>query len=105
AAAHDRQPDLQADLRTACGLVFAIAARTLRAYEDYKRAWGAIDFTDQEVFALRLLERADVRARLAGEIDLVLVDEFQDTSPLQLAIFLRLAEVARRSVWVGDQKQ
>src|SRR5262249_41705303 len=80
-------------------------ARTLRAYEDYKRAWGAIDFTDQEVFALRLLERRDVRTRLDGEIDLVLIDEFQDTSPLQLAIFLRLAEVARRSVWVGDQKQ
>src|SRR6185503_13415586 len=32
-------------------------------------------------------------------------DEFQDTSPLQLAIFLRLADIAKRSVWVGDQKQ
>ncbi|MCC6763626.1 MAG: UvrD-helicase domain-containing protein [Deltaproteobacteria bacterium] len=105
AGAHDRHPDLQADLRASCELVYAIAARTLRAYEDYKRAWGAIDFTDQEVFALTLLDRADVRARLTGEIDLVLVDEFQDTSPLQLAIFLRLAEVAKRSVWVGDQKQ
>ncbi len=105
AAAHDRHPALQDDLRTTCALVYAIAARTLRAYEEYKRAWGAIDFTDQEVFALALLERPDARARLAGEIDLVLVDEFQDTSPLQLAIFLRLAEIATRSVWVGDQKQ
>ncbi|MCC6849657.1 MAG: UvrD-helicase domain-containing protein [Deltaproteobacteria bacterium] len=105
AGAHDRHPGLQADLRLTCELVYAIAGRTLRAYEDHKRAWGAIDFTDQEVFALTLLERGDVRGRLAGEIDLVLVDEFQDTSPLQLAIFLRLAEVAKRSVWVGDQKQ
>ena len=105
AAAHDRHPGLQEDLRTVCERVYAIAARTLRAYEDYKRAWGFIDFTDQEVLALALLDRADVRARLAGEIDLVLVDEFQDTSPLELAIFLRLAEVAKRSVWVGDQKQ
>jgi ATP-dependent exoDNAse (exonuclease V) beta subunit len=105
AAAHDCHPALQHDLRATCTIVYAIAARTLRAYEDYKRAWGAIDFTDQEVFALNLLERSDVRARLAGEIDLVLVDEFQDTSPLQLAIFLRLADIAARSVWVGDQKQ
>lgn len=102
---HDRHPGIRADLATTCTLVYAIAARTLRAYEDYKRAWGAIDFTDQEVFALQLLERKEVRARLTGEIDLVLVDEFQDTSPLQLAIFLRLADVAKRSVWVGDQKQ
>ncbi len=105
ASAHDRHPDLHADLRATCELVYAIAARTLRAYEDFKRAWGAIDFTDQEVFALALLDRPEVRARLGGEIDLVLVDEFQDTSPLQLAIFLRLADVATRSVWVGDQKQ
>jgi ATP-dependent exoDNAse (exonuclease V) beta subunit len=104
-AAHDRHPGLRADLGATCALVYAIAARTLQAYEDYKRAWGAIDFTDQEVFALQLLDREPVRARLRGELDLVLVDEFQDTSPLQLAIFLRLADVATRSVWVGDQKQ
>ncbi|MEO6028494.1 MAG: UvrD-helicase domain-containing protein [Candidatus Binatia bacterium] len=103
--AHDRHPGLRADLRTTCGLVYAIAARTLQAYEQYKRAWGAIDFTDQEVFALQLLDRPEARARLRGELDLVLVDEFQDTSPLQLAIFLRLADIATRSVWVGDQKQ
>ena len=104
-AAHDRHPGLRADLGATCALVYAIAARTLQAYEDYKRAWGAIDFTDQEVFALQLLEREPVRERLRGDLDLVLVDEFQDTSPLQLAIFLRLADVATRSVWVGDQKQ
>lgn len=103
--AHDRHPGIRADLRITCETVYAIAARTLRAYEEYKRAWGAIDFTDQEVLALQLLERTEVQARLRGEIDLVLVDEFQDTSPLQLAIFLRLADVAKRSVWVGDQKQ
>ena len=66
---------------------------------------GAIDFVDQEVLALELLTRPELVERLRGEIDLVLVDEFQDTSPLQLAIFLALAELAPRSVWVGDQKQ
>ncbi|MCP3891854.1 MAG: UvrD-helicase domain-containing protein, partial [Desulfobulbaceae bacterium] len=42
---------------------------------------------------------------LQGQLDLVLVDEFQDTSPIQLAIFLKLAALAKKSVWVGDQKQ
>src|SRR5204862_4090544 len=63
------------------------------------------DFVDQEALALELLRREDVRAALQGQLDLVLVDEFQDTSPLQLAIFLELASLARQSVWVGDQKQ
>ncbi|AFQ52202.1 UvrD/REP helicase [Burkholderia cepacia GG4] len=34
-----------------------------------------------------------------------MVDEFQDTSPLQPALFVELAGLARRSVWVGDPKQ
>ena len=38
-------------------------------------------------------------------LDLVLVDEFQDTSPIQLELFLKLAVLAKNSIWVGDQKQ
>jgi ATP-dependent helicase/nuclease subunit A len=105
AAAHDRHPRLHADARTAIELIFTIGARALAAYNDYKRAWGAIDFADQEVHALELLGLPAVQAQLRRDIDLVLVDEFQDTSPLQLAIFLKLADIAPRSVWVGDQKQ
>jgi ATP-dependent exoDNAse (exonuclease V) beta subunit len=42
---------------------------------------------------------------LAGEVDLLVVDEFQDTSPIQLALFLELARRAKEVVWVGDVKQ
>jgi ATP-dependent helicase/nuclease subunit A len=49
--------------------------------------------------------RPDVREALGGQIDLFLVDEFQDTSPIQLAVFLELAQLAKESVWVGDPKQ
>jgi ATP-dependent helicase/nuclease subunit A len=105
AAAHDRHPALQRDVARAIALVYAVARQTLASYQARKREWGVIDFVDQEVLALGLLRRDDVRRRLAGSIDLVLVDEFQDTSPLQLAIFLELAKIAPRSVWVGDQKQ
>ncbi|MBL4844683.1 MAG: UvrD-helicase domain-containing protein [Planctomycetes bacterium] len=105
AAAHDRHPALRADLTRLIELVFGLAARALDAYQETKRAWGVVDFEDQEALALCLLRREEVRERLREEIDLVLVDEFQDTSPIQLAIFLELAALAKRSVWVGDQKQ
>ncbi|MDV7390557.1 UvrD-helicase domain-containing protein, partial [Arthrospira platensis SPKY1] len=32
-------------------------------------------------------------------------DEFQDTSPIQLEIFLKLSRLANQSIWVGDPKQ
>jgi len=35
----------------------------------------------------------------------VFIDEFQDTSPVQLAIFTELSKIASRSTWVGDPKQ
>jgi len=98
-------PGLHEDLSRATELVFSLAARVLGSYAEYKRARGLIDFVDQEVLALDLLGRAEVQARLRQEIDLVLVDEFQDTSPLQLAIFLSLGKLAAQNVWVGDQKQ
>ena len=67
---------------------------------------GALDFTDQELLPLRALHTSGaVRERLAEELDLVLVDGFHDTSPIQLAVFVELAKLAKRSVWVGDPKQ
>lgn len=34
-----------------------------------------------------------------------MVDEFQDTSPIQLALFIKLAQFAKEVYWVGDIKQ
>lgn len=105
ASAQDRHPRLHSDMKRAIELVFDLSARALESYQREKRELGVIDFVDQETYALQLLGRKEVREHLGGELDLVLIDEFQDTSPIQLAIFLRLAEATRHSVWVGDQKQ
>jgi len=105
AAAHVRLPSFRRDIEAAVYTIFDLAARALETYRAYKEEHGLIDFIDQESLALELLGRDEVRERLEGRFDLVLVDEFQDTSPIQLAIFLRLAGLAKRSVWVGDQKQ
>ena len=66
---------------------------------------GLLDFIDLEELCLRLLDYEPVRASLKERLDLVLVDEFQDTSPIQLELFLKLATLAKGSIWVGDQKQ
>lgn len=105
ACLHPRHPRLREDLRTFIYSVFACAAESLQAYQDYKMAAGLIDFTDQEYRALELLEDTEVSSSLSSRIELALIDEFQDTSPIQLALFLRLASITKSSVWVGDIKQ
>lgn len=100
-----RHPHLRADCEQAIRLCFGLARRALEAYQRFKRDRRAIDFVDQETLAFELLQRRDVQDALSSEVSLVLVDELQDVSPLQLALFLSLARVAPRSVWVGDQKQ
>ena len=77
----------------------------MEAFAEYKRREGLIDYVDQESLTYQLLCRDDVRTRLTDFLDIVFVDEFQDTSPIELAVFLKLAGCVERSVWVGDQKQ
>ena len=98
-------PGFREDCSLAMQLCFGLAGRTLSAYRRYKAERHAIDFVDQETIALELLEMDDVRRALADDVGLVLVDEFQDVSPLQLALFVSLSKLAPRSIWVGDQKQ
>ncbi|MDQ3369936.1 MAG: UvrD-helicase domain-containing protein [Myxococcota bacterium] len=105
AARHPEHPRLREQMKQLIAALFGVAAAGLAAYDTYKRERGVIDFIDQEARALELLRRDDVRAALAGQIDLFLVDEFQDTSPIQLAVFLEIAALATESIWVGDPKQ
>lgn len=106
AQAHESHPAFHAEVRRYLDLVFNLSADVLDAYEQAKKSLGAVDFSDQEVLLLRALRtKPTVREALAAELDLIMVDEFQDTSPLQLALFVELAKLAKRSVWVGDPKQ
>ncbi len=98
-------PGLHKDIHDYLILVFALAEKTLGIYQDQKRKLGFIDFADQEAMLLKALETPEVREQLREKLDLLLVDEFQDTSPLQLALFLKLSVLARQTYWVGDVKQ
>jgi len=105
AASHDQHAGFYEDIRLFIEGVFDIASMALVEYGQYKKSRGLIDYTDMEVLVARLLDNPDVREVLRSEIELLLVDEFQDTSPIQLEIFMKLSRLADQSVWVGDPKQ
>ena len=105
AADFERHPRLHADIRSYCEQIFNIAALSLEQFQVYKKSRGLIDFTDQEQLLYEALGNPVVEAVLRDELDLLMVDEFQDTSPMQLALFLRLAKLAKKVIWVGDVKQ
>ena len=105
AAEHASHPRLRDNLHAYVEAVFECAGAALDSYASYKNARGLVDFADQEALALELLQRPELQKRLAERIEAVFVDEFQDSSPIQVAIFAALSGIAGRSAWVGDPKQ
>jgi ATP-dependent exoDNAse (exonuclease V) beta subunit len=98
-------PKLHLDLRRAIELVLNIAASGLGLFAAKKRSMGILDYTDMEAQMLSLLDNPSVQSKLKGDLKLLLVDEFQDTNPIQLAIYMKLTTLCERTVWVGDTKQ
>ena len=105
AALHTKFPDFQNDISQYISLIFDLSARAMVEYQNFKKKRGLIDYTDMEVEILRLISMPHIAEILRNEIDLLLVDEFQDINPLQLDIFLKLSQLASHSIWVGDPKQ
>ena len=105
ALSHDEHPQFREDIKAYITLIFDTASDALHEYEQYKKKRGLIDYTDMETYVSSLLRVETVRETLRSELDLLLVDEFQDTSPIQLDIFLQISQLARHSIWVGDPKQ
>lgn len=102
---YGRHEKLHRDLPRYVTLCFELAAQILEGYSKRKRTLGAIDFADQELLLLKALDHPDISRVFADELQLLLVDEFQDTSPIQLALFTKLSALAKETFWVGDIKQ
>jgi ATP-dependent helicase/nuclease subunit A len=105
AARADVHPRLHDDVRELTRALYAAAAEGLRAYRDWKSHLRVVDFVDMIDRALTLVHDAEVASELRRRLELLVVDEVQDTSPVQLAFFLALHGIAGRSMWVGDPKQ
>lgn len=86
----------------------AVLADAHRRFTAAKDAAGVRDFDDMIAQTRARLDDPGhgpaIVARIRGEIDTALIDEFQDTDPDQWAIFSRLFG-DRRLILVGDPKQ
>jgi len=95
--------------------VFVVGAALIEHYQAIKTEQSKMDFGDLELQAWRLLTNAEHAAYLHARIDArykhILIDEFQDTNPLQWQIVRAWLEAygqdtQRPSVFiVGDPKQ
>jgi ATP-dependent helicase/nuclease subunit A len=88
-----------------------LAHGTAEVYQARKDALGRLDFDDLLAYTHRVLtspEFVELRNRLAARLQLVLVDEFQDTDQLQVDLVTALCGPAfseGRLFFVGDFKQ
>ena len=89
--------------------VVNLLSRVHDRLNEEKHKLSALDFDDLEDRTLALLEVPEVRTRAAERYKFFLVDEFQDTNPLQKQLLERLALSKRRDkanlFIVGDRKQ
>ncbi len=109
-------------------LIFDYVEKAQEEFKKFKEKRHLIDFVDMETRFLELLEKEEVRQDIRNTYKYVFVDEFQDSSPLQVKIFDKLSEIVGRdecddfvvtigsdkdanefhihnSIWVGDFKQ
>jgi DNA helicase-2/ATP-dependent DNA helicase PcrA len=96
-----------ADVRTGELDLAGEAARDVYArYQAALARAGAVDFGDLLLLPVRLLEEDErLRAAWSGRFRHLLVDEFQDTNPVQYRLLKLLAGAARNVCVVGDDDQ
>ncbi|GAM10470.1 ATP-dependent helicase/nuclease subunit A [Geobacter sp. OR-1] len=79
---------------------------SLNQYADGKKGKGLVDYTDMLAISQRLLSgQTDVLKELTSRVDCLVIDEFQDTNPLQFALLWSLFTAGVPTVIVGDLKQ
>lgn len=84
----------------------AAIARVFKMYEDRLRQANALDFDDLLIKTVVLLKRSDeTRAKYNERYKYILVDEYQDTNPLQFALISLLTEKQKNICVVGDDAQ
>ena len=100
-----KNPEFQQDMISFIEAQFDVAQRVMHAFASLKKDRGLVDFTDQEALALEALNHPAIQERIRDEICYLIVDEFQDTSPIQMALFSKMSELVDDVLMVGDAKQ
>ena len=92
-------------MNTMVEAIFRIANEWNNGFKDFKDSRHIVDYNDMEEKFLYLLDTKEVCNEIKTDYKLMMVDEFQDSSPIQLKIFKKLSDLMKQSYWVGDPKQ
>ena len=88
--------------------LFRLACDWEREYEQFKADNSLLDYNDLEQKFLRILNEEDfedVRKDISNSYQVMMVDEFQDSNPVQIKIFRKMMSLVQETVFVGDSKQ
>ncbi len=81
-------------------------ARVFKLYEQRLSKSNALDFDDLMIKTVRLLRsNHEIREKYNNKFKYILVDEYQDTNPLQLSLLKYLTEKQQNICVVGDPDQ
>ena len=86
-------------------ILFKLADKAMKNYSQQKKDAGLLDYTDMLVLADKLLKQPEVLNHIKKRFDCLVIDEFQDTNPMQFSLLRRLQQTGIATLIVGDQKQ
>ena len=86
-------------------LIFDLAQRWKENFAQFKRDKNLLDYNDMEKYMRLLMMNKDIASEISQSYRYLFVDEFQDSSPIQVKIFDALSDLMEHSYWVGDFKQ
>ena len=81
------------------------AIDSLSLYQASKQKAGLIDFSDMVHLAEQVLSSPEFLAEAKSNYDCLIIDEFQDTNPLQFSLLRQFQKAGLPTLIVGDLKQ
>lgn len=86
-------------------LMFDLAKRWKDNFTRFKQEKNLLDYDDMEKYMRQLMKDEEIANEISKSYRYLFVDEFQDSSPIQVKIFDFLSDLMKHSYWVGDYKQ
>ncbi len=77
----------------------------MQRFADSKKESGLLDYTDMVAGAFTAVCDPNIATQLRDRVDCMVVDEFQDTNPIQFGLLWRLTRLGLPTTIVGDVKQ
>ena len=86
-------------------MLLTLSINTLETYNSAKKKNALIDFSDMLYMANNILNNDEYIKDLAKNFDCLVIDEFQDTNPIQFTLLWKFQQYGIPTLIVGDLKQ